>query len=276
MRTVIARLKPVQGQVLLMESSGFTCKEIAEVAGHQAGFAVRADFAGADAVRKRIRAVVREGTVMARSDNATKQRVDAWMAALAPAEDAETKHAGRAGRGAGTGRNGPGIPAAAAGDRMAAAVSGAGAAWGGVCGADVRGHEPDGAAGDHAASDGVRSESEALCGAADRGRRRRRGEGAVAGHEGPGAETCAAAVHAADDRGSYAEAGDDADHRGAAGRGAAAEQSANVGRSAGEAGDRIERKRVGRWHGERVLRRTGAGQRRWVRAGRRRGNSRGL
>ena len=32
-RTVIAQLKPVQGQVLLMESSGFTCKEIAEVLG---------------------------------------------------------------------------------------------------------------------------------------------------------------------------------------------------------------------------------------------------
>jgi RNA polymerase sigma-70 factor (ECF subfamily) len=32
-RSVIARLKPVQGQVLLMESSGFTCKEIAEVLG---------------------------------------------------------------------------------------------------------------------------------------------------------------------------------------------------------------------------------------------------
>ncbi len=32
-RAVIARLKPVQGQVLLMESSGFTCKEIAELLG---------------------------------------------------------------------------------------------------------------------------------------------------------------------------------------------------------------------------------------------------
>lgn len=32
-RTVIGRLKPVQGQVLLMESSGFTCKEISEVLG---------------------------------------------------------------------------------------------------------------------------------------------------------------------------------------------------------------------------------------------------
>ena len=32
-RTVISRLKPVQGQVLLMGSSGFTCKEIAVVLG---------------------------------------------------------------------------------------------------------------------------------------------------------------------------------------------------------------------------------------------------
>ncbi len=32
-RTAIALLKPMQGQVLLMESSGFTCKEIAEVVG---------------------------------------------------------------------------------------------------------------------------------------------------------------------------------------------------------------------------------------------------
>jgi len=32
-RTVISRLKPIQGQVLLMGSSGFTCKEIAEVLG---------------------------------------------------------------------------------------------------------------------------------------------------------------------------------------------------------------------------------------------------
>jgi RNA polymerase sigma-70 factor (ECF subfamily) len=32
-RSVIARLKPLQGQVLLMESSGFSCKEIAEVLG---------------------------------------------------------------------------------------------------------------------------------------------------------------------------------------------------------------------------------------------------
>jgi RNA polymerase sigma-70 factor, ECF subfamily len=32
-RSVIARLKPVQGQILLMESSGFTCKEIAAVLG---------------------------------------------------------------------------------------------------------------------------------------------------------------------------------------------------------------------------------------------------
>lgn len=32
-RAVIGRLKPVQGQVLLMESSGFTCKEIAELLG---------------------------------------------------------------------------------------------------------------------------------------------------------------------------------------------------------------------------------------------------
>jgi RNA polymerase sigma-70 factor (ECF subfamily) len=32
-RTVIGRLKPVQGQMLLMESSGFTCKEIAELLG---------------------------------------------------------------------------------------------------------------------------------------------------------------------------------------------------------------------------------------------------
>jgi len=31
--TVIARLKPVQGQVLLMESGGFTCREIAAVLG---------------------------------------------------------------------------------------------------------------------------------------------------------------------------------------------------------------------------------------------------
>jgi RNA polymerase sigma-70 factor, ECF subfamily len=32
-RTVISHLKPIQGQVLLMGSSGFTCKEIAEVLG---------------------------------------------------------------------------------------------------------------------------------------------------------------------------------------------------------------------------------------------------
>jgi RNA polymerase sigma-70 factor (ECF subfamily) len=32
-RTVISRLKPVQGQVLLMGSSGFSCKEIAEMLG---------------------------------------------------------------------------------------------------------------------------------------------------------------------------------------------------------------------------------------------------
>jgi RNA polymerase sigma-70 factor, ECF subfamily len=32
-RTVISRLRPIQGQVLLMGSSGFTCKEIAEVLG---------------------------------------------------------------------------------------------------------------------------------------------------------------------------------------------------------------------------------------------------
>jgi DNA-directed RNA polymerase specialized sigma24 family protein len=32
-RAVISRLKPVRGQVLLMGSSGFTCKEIAEVLG---------------------------------------------------------------------------------------------------------------------------------------------------------------------------------------------------------------------------------------------------
>jgi RNA polymerase sigma-70 factor (ECF subfamily) len=32
-RTVISRLKPIQGQVLLMGSSGFTCKEIADVLG---------------------------------------------------------------------------------------------------------------------------------------------------------------------------------------------------------------------------------------------------
>jgi RNA polymerase sigma-70 factor, ECF subfamily len=32
-RTVISRLKPVQGQVLLMGSTGFTCKEIAAVVG---------------------------------------------------------------------------------------------------------------------------------------------------------------------------------------------------------------------------------------------------
>ncbi len=32
-RTVISRLKPVQGQVLLMGGSGFTCKEIAAVLG---------------------------------------------------------------------------------------------------------------------------------------------------------------------------------------------------------------------------------------------------
>lgn len=32
-RTVLARLKPVQGQMLLMASSGFTCPEIAEVLG---------------------------------------------------------------------------------------------------------------------------------------------------------------------------------------------------------------------------------------------------
>jgi RNA polymerase sigma-70 factor (ECF subfamily) len=32
-RTVISRLKPIQGQVLLMGSSGFTCKEIAAVLG---------------------------------------------------------------------------------------------------------------------------------------------------------------------------------------------------------------------------------------------------
>ncbi len=32
-RTVISRLKPTQGQVLLMASSGFTCKEIAVVIG---------------------------------------------------------------------------------------------------------------------------------------------------------------------------------------------------------------------------------------------------
>ena len=32
-RTVISHLKPVQGQVLLMASSGFTCKEIAAVLG---------------------------------------------------------------------------------------------------------------------------------------------------------------------------------------------------------------------------------------------------
>jgi RNA polymerase sigma-70 factor (ECF subfamily) len=32
-RTVISRLKPVQGQVLLMGSSGFTCKEIAALLG---------------------------------------------------------------------------------------------------------------------------------------------------------------------------------------------------------------------------------------------------
>jgi RNA polymerase sigma-70 factor (ECF subfamily) len=32
-RTVISRLKPIQGQVLLMGSSGFTCNEIAEVLG---------------------------------------------------------------------------------------------------------------------------------------------------------------------------------------------------------------------------------------------------
>ena len=30
-RTVISHLKPVQGQVLLMGSSGFTCKEIADL-----------------------------------------------------------------------------------------------------------------------------------------------------------------------------------------------------------------------------------------------------
>ncbi len=32
-RTALCRLKPVQGQVLLMSSSGFTCREIAEVLG---------------------------------------------------------------------------------------------------------------------------------------------------------------------------------------------------------------------------------------------------
>jgi DNA-directed RNA polymerase specialized sigma24 family protein len=32
-RTVISRLKPMQGQVLLMGSSGFTCKEIAAMLG---------------------------------------------------------------------------------------------------------------------------------------------------------------------------------------------------------------------------------------------------
>ena len=32
-RTVISHLKPMQGQVLLMGSSGFTCKEIAAVLG---------------------------------------------------------------------------------------------------------------------------------------------------------------------------------------------------------------------------------------------------
>ncbi|HWF09964.1 MAG TPA: sigma-70 family RNA polymerase sigma factor [Bryobacteraceae bacterium] len=32
-RTVIARLKPIQGQVLLMGSSGFTCREIAALVG---------------------------------------------------------------------------------------------------------------------------------------------------------------------------------------------------------------------------------------------------
>lgn len=32
-RTVISRLKPIQGQVLLMGSGGFTCKEIAAVLG---------------------------------------------------------------------------------------------------------------------------------------------------------------------------------------------------------------------------------------------------
>jgi DNA-directed RNA polymerase specialized sigma24 family protein len=32
-RSVIAQLKPVQGQVLLMGSSGFTCREIAGVLG---------------------------------------------------------------------------------------------------------------------------------------------------------------------------------------------------------------------------------------------------
>ena len=35
-RSVIAQLKPVQGQVLLMGSSGFTCREIAEVLGVKA------------------------------------------------------------------------------------------------------------------------------------------------------------------------------------------------------------------------------------------------
>jgi DNA-directed RNA polymerase specialized sigma24 family protein len=32
-RNVIAQLKPIQGQVLLMGSSGFTCREIAELLG---------------------------------------------------------------------------------------------------------------------------------------------------------------------------------------------------------------------------------------------------
>jgi DNA-directed RNA polymerase specialized sigma24 family protein len=32
-RNVISQLKPVQGQVLLMESGGFSCKEIAAVLG---------------------------------------------------------------------------------------------------------------------------------------------------------------------------------------------------------------------------------------------------
>ncbi len=32
-RSVIAQLKPVQGQVLLMGSSGFTCREMASVLG---------------------------------------------------------------------------------------------------------------------------------------------------------------------------------------------------------------------------------------------------
>ena len=49
-RNVIAQLKPIQGQVLLMGSSGFTCKEIAARTRREARFAVRADFASESSV----------------------------------------------------------------------------------------------------------------------------------------------------------------------------------------------------------------------------------